>query len=61
MGEIITALSQAGLHVEWLHEFDWLYYKLSAEKQAQDAQGNWGYPEHRRKLPYTFSLKATIR
>jgi SAM-dependent methyltransferase len=61
MGEIITALSESGLHVEWLHEFDWLYYQLSAEKQAQDAQGNWGYPEHRRKLPYTFSLKATIR
>jgi 2-polyprenyl-3-methyl-5-hydroxy-6-metoxy-1,4-benzoquinol methylase len=61
MGEIVTALSQAGLHVEWLHEFDWLYYQLSAEKQAQDAQGNWGYPEHRGKLPYTFSLKATIR
>jgi SAM-dependent methyltransferase len=61
MGEIITALSDAGLHVEWLHEFDWLYFRLSAEKQTQDARGHWGYPEHRTKLPYTFSLKATIR
>jgi SAM-dependent methyltransferase len=61
MGEIVTALSAAGLHVEWLHEFDWLYYQLSAEKQTQDTQGHWGFPEHRRKLPYTFSLKATVR
>lgn len=61
MGEIVTALSQAGMYIEWLHEFDWLYYKLSAERQVPDAQGGWAYPEHRGKLPYTFSLRATIR
>lgn len=61
VGEIITALSQAGLHIEWFHEFDWLYYKLSAEKQIKDEQGNWVYPEYQGKLPFTFSLKATIR
>jgi SAM-dependent methyltransferase len=61
MGEIISALSAAGLHVEWLHEFDWLYYQLSADRQVQASEGGWAYPEHRTKLPYTFSLKATIR
>lgn len=61
IGEIVTALSQAGLHVEWLHEFDWLFYRMSAEKQVQGEDGNWGFPEHREKLPYTFSLKATVR
>jgi SAM-dependent methyltransferase len=61
VGEIVTALSQAGLHIEWFHEFDWLYYRLSAEKQIKDENGNWVYPEHRGRLPYTFSLKATIR
>lgn len=61
MGEIVTALSAAGLHIEWLHEFDWLYYQLSAEKQVRENAGGWAYPEHRRKLPYTFSLKATVR
>jgi SAM-dependent methyltransferase len=61
MGEIVTALSAAGLHIEWLHEFDWLYYKLSGERQVRDEAGGWAYPEHRRKLPYTFSLKATVR
>lgn len=61
MGEIVTALSQAGLHIEWLHEFDWLYYQISAEQQVPDAAGGWVYPEHRGRLPFTFSLKATLR
>ncbi|MBN1877991.1 MAG: class I SAM-dependent methyltransferase [Anaerolineae bacterium] len=61
MGEIVTALSQAGLHIEWLHEFDWLFFQLSAEKQIKDKEGNWVFPEHKERLPYTFSLKATIR
>jgi len=61
MGEIITALSEAGLHVEWLHEFDWLYYRCSAEHQQRDNDGQWRYPEHRTQLPYTFSLKAGLR
>lgn len=61
IGEIVTALSQAGLHIEWLHEFDWLYYRESAEKQTRDESGNWIFPEYEGKLPFTFSLKATIR
>lgn len=61
MGEIINALSDAGLHIEWLHEFDWLYYTLSEEKQEMNADGNRVFPEHRNALPFTFSLKATIR
>ncbi len=61
MGEIVTALSQAGLHVEWLHEFDGLFFQLSAGRQVQDALGNWVFPEHQGRLPYSFSLKATVR
>ncbi len=61
MGEIVTALSQAGLHIEWLHEFDWLFFKLPGEKHVNDGKGNWTFPEHEGKLPYTFSLKATVR
>jgi SAM-dependent methyltransferase len=61
IGEIINALSQAEMHIEWFHEFDWLYYRESAEKQIRDEHGDWVYPEHREKLPLTFSLKATIR
>ncbi len=61
IGEIINALSQAGLHIEWFHEFDWLYYELSQEKQSKNRDGKWVYPEYRGGLPFTFSLKATIR
>jgi len=61
IGEIVNALSQAGLHIEWIHEFDWLYYELSAEKQSKNGNGGWVYPEHKGGLPFTFSLKATIR
>ena len=61
LGEIVTSLAAAGLYIEWLHEYDWLFYKLSSEKHVRDAQGNWVFPEHREKVPYTFSLKATVR
>lgn len=61
MAEIINALSQAGLFIEWFHEFDWLYYQLSEKKQRKAGQGGWIYPEHKERLPNTFSLKATIR
>jgi hypothetical protein len=61
VGEIVTALSQAGLHIEWFHEFDWLFFQLSAEKQRRDPRGGWVFPEHKQRLPYTFSLKATVR
>jgi len=61
ISEIINALSQAGLHIEWLHEFDWLYYKLSEEKQRKNEIGKWIYPAYQGGLPFTFSLKATIR
>ena len=61
MADIINALSQAGLHIEWFHEFDWTYYRVSAEKQIEDGTRRWVYPQHKDKLPFTFSLKATVR
>jgi SAM-dependent methyltransferase len=61
VGELINALSKAGLHIEWFHEFDGLYYRLAGEKQERDGNGHWVFPEHRGKLPFTFSLKAVIR
>jgi SAM-dependent methyltransferase len=60
LGEVVTVLSEAGLHVEWLHEFDWLFYK-GGRGMIQEAEGRWAFPEHKAKLPYTFSLKATVR
>jgi SAM-dependent methyltransferase len=60
IGEIITVLSAAGLHVEWLHEFDWLFYRVG-DKMVQLPDGHWIWPEYKDKLPHTFSLKATVR
>jgi hypothetical protein len=59
-GEIINSLSMAGLHFEWFPEFDWLYYKLSGDKQERDGNGNRCFPEQRGKLLFTFSLKAVV-
>lgn len=63
ISDIINALSEAGLHIEWFHEFDWSYFKLSQEKQHKtaDGEGHWLYPEYQGKLPFTFSLRATVR
>jgi SAM-dependent methyltransferase len=60
IGEVVTAVSQAGLHIEWLHEFDWLFYQLSADQHKSLGDSMWVFPQHRDKLPYTFSLKATV-
>jgi SAM-dependent methyltransferase len=61
IGEIINALSDAGLHIEWFHEFDWLYHKASDGMHQRDMDGDWSFPGHEGRMPYTFSLKATVR
>jgi len=61
IGEIINAISKAGMHIEWFHEFDWLFDRISKEKQVKDENGYWIFPEYKEKLPFTFSLKAVIR
>lgn len=61
IGEIVTALAQAGLCIVWLHEYDWLFYGLSDKRHQRDAGGHWVYPEAQGKMPLTFSLKAVIR
>ena len=61
VGELVNALGAAGLHIEWLHEFDWLFFELSADRQRRERGRKWVYPEHEGKLPFSFSLKATVR
>ena len=61
IGEIINALSAAGLHIEWFRERDTMCCRMSPQGQAKDEKGNWCYPDLREKLPLEFSLKATIR
>lgn len=61
VSEIINSLSEAGLHIEWFHEFDWLYYELPSKQHEKRKGGGWAFPQYRERLPFTFSLKATVR
>ncbi len=60
IGDIINSLNNAGLHIEWFHEFDWLSWSMSDEHE-EDENDLFYYPKLKGKLPFTFSLKATIR
>ena len=57
LGEIITVLTNQGLQLEYLHEFDYINYKVFRDMDE--------FAPHRYRLqaapplPYMFSLKAT--
>jgi SAM-dependent methyltransferase len=58
MGEIITSLCDAGLKIEFLHEFPYLCYaQLPFMEKGKD--GNWRLPGSEESIPFTFSLKAS--
>jgi len=61
MGGIVTALSGAGLHIDWLHEYDWAYTRDSDTQHYSEETGGYQFPELRGKLPFTFSLRASVR
>lgn len=57
MGEIVTALSGAGLRIEFLREHPWSFFQRF-ESMESDADDRWWLPELEHDLPFTFSLKA---
>ena len=58
LGEIVSALAEAGLHVEFLHEFDVLDWELGYLVQGSD--GLWRLPAGTKgELPLFFSLRAS--
>jgi SAM-dependent methyltransferase len=58
LGEIVTALTAAGLHIDFLHEFPFCEWPVSFLQPAAD--GTYRLPpEHEGKLPLFFSLKAS--
>jgi len=58
LGEIVSALAEAGLHVEFVHEFDFLDWELGYLVQGSD--GLWRLPpDAGGQLPLSFSLKAS--
>jgi SAM-dependent methyltransferase len=58
LGEIVTALIEAGLRLEFLHEFDFVRWPVEFLVEGDD--GRWRLPEGSKgALPLFFSLKAT--
>jgi hypothetical protein len=60
MGEIVTALAEAGLRIEFLHEFPFTVFRaLPYLVESDDGSRTWRLPEpYDGKLPLLFSLKA---
>ena len=56
MGDVINALIASGLRIDFVHEFDRLFYK-GFPNMVKDEEGWWYLPEYR--TPLSFSLKAT--
>lgn len=57
LGEVVTALLQAGLRLEYLHEFpfdSWRRFPF----MRQDEAGRWWLQGVKEDLPLTFSLRA---
>ncbi len=58
MGEIVTVVAEAGLRIDFLHEFPFVFYQMLPFLEQRD--GAWwlpaGWPG---ELPLSFSLKAT--
>ena len=58
MGEIVTALADVGLRIDFLHEFPFVEWPVPFLEPSDD--GKWRMPEGREgELPLFFSLKAT--
>ncbi len=57
MGDIVNALLEAGLNIQFLHEFPYCVYKMLPFMEERD--GWWRLPKEMPELPLMFSLKAT--
>lgn len=57
LSDILNALIQAGLKIEFVHEYDKLFYQgLSC--MERDADNWWHIPKYKGMVPLSFSLKA---
>ena len=58
LGEIVTALTNSGLRIEFLHEFPFTRYRAYPSME-QDGDGWWRFPKHNDSFPQMFSIRAT--
>lgn len=58
LGDVVNAVTSAGLRIIWLHEFPYACYQMFPFL-VQDDVGWWRMKEPDKGLPMTFSMKAT--
>ncbi|MGH7685820.1 MAG: class I SAM-dependent methyltransferase [Candidatus Dormibacteria bacterium] len=58
IGEIVTALSRHGLHLNWLIEHDWTVWPRF-RWLIEQPDGRWSLPPDVPRVPLTFGLLAT--
>ena len=57
LGEVVTAIAQAGLQIEFLHEVDYTEFK-QFPFMVEEPKGRWRLPEHAESVPLIYSLRA---
>lgn len=57
LGEIVSAVAEAGLRIEFLHELPFVEWPVPFLEERDD--GTWRLPEGHPDLPLFFSLKAS--
>ena len=56
IGTVVTALIEAGLTIQWLHEYPFTFYKDQFKFMQKDQNGYWRLPED--LIPLMYSIKA---
>lgn len=59
VSDIINSLIKAGLSIEFFNEYDKLFFDLGNMDKID--KGLFEYPYFKGKLPFSFSIKATLR
>jgi hypothetical protein len=58
LGEIVSALCESGLRLEFLHEYPWSTFEVVAAMEERD-DGRYVLPGLDHDLPFVFSLRAS--
>lgn len=59
VADLVNSLIAAGLTLDFFHEHDVLYFDIGGMQEVEP--GLYRYPFHKGALPYSFSLRATLR
>lgn len=59
ISDIVNALIEAGLVIEYIHEYDSLFWDMG--KMTEISKGLYRYPKFKNKFPMSYSLKARVK